>query len=87
MQITYRTSAIIWAVAFLLDVTSVIILTVSIIISPHRDGWFRILMLVFLVFCAAGAAFTSVRWWRLHKAQTQASIPYYGAPPPAVPAR
>ncbi|KAJ7487879.1 hypothetical protein FB451DRAFT_1225806 [Mycena latifolia] len=87
MQITYRTSAIIWAVAFCLDVLSLTTVIVSLIISPHRDEPFRIVMLVLLVLAAAGAGFTSWRWWRLHQAQARASIPYYGAPPPAVPVR
>ncbi|KAJ6529180.1 hypothetical protein DFH09DRAFT_156003 [Mycena vulgaris] len=84
---TPRTVALIWTAAFILDIASVAILTASLIMSPHRSDWYRIVMLVLLVFCAVGAGYSTWRWWRLHKAQTRASIPYYGAPPPAIPAR
>ncbi|KAJ6571598.1 hypothetical protein B0H19DRAFT_1130418 [Mycena capillaripes] len=85
MPVSARTSAIIWAVAFVLDLVSFGILTADLIIRNHRN-WYLIVMLILIALCAIGAAFTSWRWWRIHKVQTRASIPYYAAPP-AVPAR
>ncbi|KAJ7752448.1 hypothetical protein DFH07DRAFT_825312 [Mycena maculata] len=86
-----RTLAIMWTGAFILDLVSIVLLTASLIIRPnHRDRYLiviLIVMLIFLVPCAASAGYTSWRWWRLHIAQTRASIPFHSAPPPLVAAR
>ncbi|KAJ7866692.1 hypothetical protein B0H13DRAFT_2044150 [Mycena leptocephala] len=86
MPISARTSAIIWAVAFVLDLATVGALTASLIIRKNHRDWYLIVMLILISIWAVAAAFTSWRWWRVHKAQTQvqASIPYYMSPPPVV---
>ncbi|KAJ7460111.1 hypothetical protein B0H11DRAFT_2058886 [Mycena galericulata] len=87
MPATPRTVAIFWTVAFILDLTSLGILTASMVIHPDHRNWFLILLLVFMVLAALSAGYSSWRWWRMHRIRTQASIPLYGAPPPAVAAR
>ncbi|KAF8211167.1 hypothetical protein K438DRAFT_1751992 [Mycena galopus ATCC 62051] len=76
------------AVALAVDLASVGILIATLIIHANlRHNWYIILMLVLMSLASIGAALASWRWWRVHKIQRQASIPFYRVPPPVVPAR
>ncbi|KAJ7477919.1 hypothetical protein B0H11DRAFT_2028738 [Mycena galericulata] len=86
MPATPRTVAIFWTVVFIIDLTSLGLLTASLVVQPdHRN--LLIVFLVLMILAAASAGYSSWRWWRMHRIRTQASIPLYGAPPPTVAAR
>ncbi|KAJ7135866.1 hypothetical protein C8R44DRAFT_769183 [Mycena epipterygia] len=82
-----RTTAIIWTVAFVLDIAAVATFIVSLALNHNHREWFLIILVILVALSGVGAGYNSWRWWRIHKAQTQASIPYYAPPPPAVSAR
>ncbi|KAJ6484418.1 hypothetical protein C8R47DRAFT_1131321 [Mycena vitilis] len=86
MPASARTTAIIWAIALVLDLASIGALIASLIIHPNHREWYLIAFVVLVAICAVFAALTSWRWWRIHQAQNRAAIPYYASPPPA-PAR
>ncbi|KAJ7108069.1 hypothetical protein C8R43DRAFT_1243586 [Mycena crocata] len=67
------------AVAFFFDLAALCIVIVSLITQPsHRSEWYYIVMPIILSIGAAGAAFNSWRWWKVHTSQIQAFIPLLG---------
>ncbi|KAJ7310698.1 hypothetical protein DFH08DRAFT_898689 [Mycena albidolilacea] len=87
MPLTPRTQAIVWAGIFVVDLVSISLFTASAIIHNNPRDWYLIAMPIGLAICAVAAALTSWRWWRVHKAQMRATLPFYAAPPPAVAVR
>ncbi|KAJ6529188.1 hypothetical protein DFH09DRAFT_1185392 [Mycena vulgaris] len=75
MPLSPRSLAIIWAIACLCDIATVIILTVSLINRPNHRDWYYIILVVAVSMMGCGAAFSAWRSWRLHHSQRQVFVP------------
>ncbi|KAJ6608280.1 hypothetical protein B0H10DRAFT_2068268, partial [Mycena sp. CBHHK59/15] len=84
---TPRTVAIIWSVALVGNLVSFVACIYSLSLNGVRGQWFFVVLAVVIGFCACSAAFNTWRFWKIHRAQTQAmrSLPQHMAPPPVVP--
>ncbi|KAF7365843.1 hypothetical protein MVEN_00458500 [Mycena venus] len=75
--------AILWTVAFCLDIVCMGLYIALIIRHRHNVRWYHIVALTFISIGAVGAAYNAWRWWRIHRIQTQvaaaAILTYSGA--------
>ncbi|KAJ6562624.1 hypothetical protein B0H19DRAFT_1260188 [Mycena capillaripes] len=74
-----------WFVAVVIDLVSVSLYATS-LVRRHDSRWYNIMMITLMSLAAVAAALNSWYWWRVHKLQTRASLPFM-APAPPVPAR
>ncbi|KAJ7274883.1 hypothetical protein C8J57DRAFT_237498 [Mycena rebaudengoi] len=83
------TLAIIWALVCVLNITMAVIFIYSVSRPNSLHKWWYYILIVMGMIGACSAAFSSLRYWKLHRAQAQAlPLPSsYSFPAPGIPTR